>query len=458
MKKNTNHFIKQNTNLFLQSKKIVSLPARTVKLRYATEILLTLVVILYGATSCSLFSSEKITDYLNKQTCEVKVVQLQEPDNYILDGESVISVPSDKDCTLSYIIKNPQGLKISATVTNKADEGGLLSSLVAPYTAAASEDNNYVTVTLTKDMLRIMEKGGDVSPVISLSAAGYSEAIESYSTAVRSNSVPLRLEGACVMIDTSEAVYSGSISSKGQYVLCFNLPERIFDANDIQCDASKVYVTGLNTTLTIYLKYEKGVSLNIDTAAHTWNTTDLPNAHSTGYAKNPYMNNNAVEFIAGSFPVYILTGVQATDNDSRDFAITLEDAKGLRTSVTVNTQYSKLKPVTANCTSETVNEDGQYVIPLVDSEGNPAAYYSIVLTSPTKTSKLLENVDGVSISCRVYRYDGASSYVLVASGSAENSYSYNVADGVYYVVAYAYKDGYIDSTMATWELLVGNYL
>src|SRR5574344_2161965 len=123
--------------------------------------------------SCSLFSSEKITDYLNNQTNDVEIVELEKPGNYDLDKEGVISVPSDEDCTLTYVIKNPQGLHIDTTVTNVSDGTSSLSSLTAPYTFEVTDDNNYVKVTLTKEMLHLMEMGGNVSPIIAIAAQNY---------------------------------------------------------------------------------------------------------------------------------------------------------------------------------------------------------------------------------------------------------------------------------------------
>ncbi len=87
--------------------------------------LATVISIISLFNSCSLFTSftdTKITDYLNQQSTEIKIVDAEFSESFPLDNDNVISIPSDSDYTIKYLIQNPNGLKIAATVTNNSDE------------------------------------------------------------------------------------------------------------------------------------------------------------------------------------------------------------------------------------------------------------------------------------------------------------------------------------------------
>ena len=410
--------------------------------------------LLFG--SCSLFTNEKITDYLNQQENTIEIVKLEDPTSFQLDSDSVVSIPSDSDCTLTYVVKNPQGLQLSATVTNTSDANTLVSALSVPYTYEVTSDNNYVKVTLTKEMLRFMDMGGVVSPVVQLSAQNYEYTIEPYTEEIRANSAPPPVEGACVMVDTSYAREKTSAheASKGRYVLCFNLPDVLFDSTGIQYDTTKIYVAGVDST------YTKGINLGLNTTDNTWNTNDLPSSYSTKLEGNAYNSPTTVTFTAGKHPVYLCTPTYATSGDERSYTITLEDAKGLQSEVSVNVQSTQLKPVTANFIDDaTILSSGRYAIPLEsDSNGTVASYYTVVLAAPTKTNKPVETVSDVDVYYRVYTVQNNSIYTLLTTGKVLNEYTCNLTKGSYRIESFAHKEGYIDSIISCWDLEIGNVL
>lgn len=261
-------------------------------------------------SSCNFFSSDSFTEYLKKNETEIEVVESRFQSEYPSDGSDVVSIPSNDDCKITYVVRNPLGLSITPVVTNKADTQSALASLSNPYSFETSDDNNYVIVTLTKEMLVAIEMGGDVSPVINLTASGYGAEIPEYSYRIRANAPPLFVEGACVMIDTAYK----TTSSKGHYVLCFNLPEIIFDSTGNQCDIDKIYITGLDS----------------------------------------------------------VTG------QSIDYTIKLVDAKGLSSFVAVNTQSLKLGAPTTNITSQEELAGGSYSISLTGASGTADYFTAVI--------------------------------------------------------------------------------
>jgi len=433
--KQKNIFSKKST-----SKSLFSFDLKKITLCFATA---AVSVFTLSFSSCSLFTSfkdTKITDYLNQQSTEIKIVDAEFSNSFPLDKDKVISIPSDSDYTIKYLIQNPDGLKIDSTVTNNSDES--VSSLLVPYTYEITEDNNYVNVTLTKEMLKLMEKGGDISPVVLIAAESYGYDIDPYTYAFRANSPPPVVEGACLMIDTSYAreQTSSAAASKGRYVLCLNLPEEVFDSNGIHNDLNKIYITGINAA------YTKGVPLDIDTENKTWNTNALPSSYSTGLVKNSYNGTAAVTFSPKKYPVYILTSTYSSKSDTQEYTITLEDTKGLKSTVNLNTQSCQLKPVTAN-----VEEGKTYQ--LLDS----AKYYTAILKAPTSCVGVAvpTSIEDVDVYYRLYIMENKK-YTLLSQGNVTDSYSSNLTEGYYKIEAYAHKEGYVDSELSTWSFIVGN--
>jgi len=400
--------------------------------------------------SCSLFTDQKITDYLYDKSQKIQIAEARFSTPSQTDKEGVISISSENECVVTYLVNNPNGLALHATVTNAADGNSAIAALANPYTATVSDDNNYVFVTLTEEMLRRMDMGNDVSPVVSLAADSYTGEIPAFTEKIRANSKPPAVTGACVMLDTSYALNATSShdSSKGKYVLCFNLPDELFDSGGIHGDVKKVYATGLSSV------YSKGIALNINAAANTWNTTDLPSNPSALYGANTYLSPVTVTFVPGKHPVYLLTQVQAYYGDSQNFTITLEDEKGLQSNAVVAVNSTKLKAVTTNITNETQLASGKYQIALVDALGNKTDYYTVTMAAPVKTNKPLETVSGASVLYSLYT--GSVTYTLLTTGSGNEGCSFNLPAGSYKITAHAQKDGYVDSDETSWEFIVGD--
>jgi|SRR5574344_979415 hypothetical protein len=402
-------------------------------------------LMLLSINACSLFTTDKLTDYLNKNENTIAVVDAQFENEYPTDADDVTSIPSNADCKITYLVRNPLGLTIVPVVTNVADGNSVLSGLSDCYSYESSDDNNYITVTLSKEMLSRMEKGGEVSPVVSLTAEDYSGEVEKYCYSIRANTPPLFVQGACVMVDSA---YETS-ASKGYYVLCFNIPQSYFDSTGIDCDASKIYITGLDASTAA--KYGKGYSLNIDTTAKTHS---LPSNLSATLVQNTYNQQKAVSFIADKYPVYITTKTVAAYNDNLDFTIKIVDAKGLSSSVTVNTNSLQLSPVTTNITKQTKQNDGSYTIALVDSNGNAVNYFTAVLTAPTTTNSPTDLVSQTTIVYKIYSVSG-STELLLTQDSSSNPVGWDCKAGKYRIEAYARKDGYVDSKIQSWSFTVG---
>src|SRR5574344_1443828 len=361
-------------------------------------------LMLLSINACSLFTTDKLTDYLNKNENTIAVVDAQFENEYPTDADDVTSIPSNADCKITYLVRNPLGLTIVPVVTNVADGNSVLSGLSDCYSYESSDDNNYITVTLSKEMLSRMEKGGEVSPVVSLTAEDYSGEVEKYCYSIRANTPTLFVQGACVMVDSA---YETSAS--------------------------------------------KGYSLNIDTTAKTHS---LPSNLSATLVQNTYNQQKAVSFIADKYPVYITTKTVAAYNDNLDFTIKIVDAKGLSSSVTVNTNSLQLSPVTTNITKQTKQNDGSYTIALVDSNGNAVNYFTAVLTAPTTTNSPTDLVSQTTIVYKIYSVSG-STELLLTQDSSSNPVGWDCKAGKYRIEAYARKDGYVDSKIQSWSFTVG---
>lgn len=411
--------------------------------RTATIAGLTLSVALLS--SCGVLTYDTMSSYFDKHMTEMKVVDYSFDASYPLDSDGIANVPSDKSCTLTFVVKNPQGRKITPVVKNSADTNELMKTISTPYTFASTEDYNYITVTLSREMLYLLEMGNSVNPIVSFTADGYTDEVGSFTAPIRANSPPPPVEGACVMIDTSNP----KTNSIGWYVVCFNLPEQIFDESGIHADVAKIYIDGMESGSS----FAKGVNLGIDFNDDTYN---LNKSYSSTLKRNTTNLQFAVDFIPQKYPAYIKSSVPVSDEESHQFTITLADKCGLSSSVAVNTQELRLATVTSNLDSYTAKTDGSYALNLAMNDGTEAHYATVTFVAPTKTNNPLVSVTDASVAYRLYTKNSGGTYDLFTEGVDLNDLSFDLPKGAYKIEAYAQKEGYVDSEMSTWIVLIGD--
>lgn len=452
---------------------------------YFCTLLYFLVCLIFAG--CNFSSAPKMSAYLDEHINRIEVMDVVYDKDYPTDEDKVLCIPSNEDTSIQFYIRNLQNttLGLDGNLTTEQDSKILtLSKLIDKeyknftltndassetdaYTYKFNSEYSVLTLNLTKEILYELEKkdnggpGLDLNPYFSLVSkdSTYTTSIEPYKELVRVNSAPPPVQGATVMVDSSFArnqstYYSESI---GKYVLCFNLPEKIFDKDGAHTDVTRAKITGLSNETAGTLA--KGVDLNIDLENLTFDNTYLTNQYSNTISSNTYNNDAvygsglpAVTFKADSYPVYILDNAYATRKDSRNYTITLYDSKGLSSSFTVNTLSKKLRKVTANV------ENGESIELDSDRYGNITSYFNLVLSAPTQTyGSESDFVSDVNIRYYIYyRAKGDSELVLLDSGLKSDVYNLPVnKDGYYYVEAYATKSGYIDSDLYSFSFYIG---
>lgn len=446
-------------------------------------------------SSCNLISMmkgeevEPLTEFLKRNETEIRIVDSRFPTELPVDRDGFPSVPSETDYYVTYLIKNPNALPIRALVKTEADE---YLSPAEMYDVNLSDISySALTINYTHEMLVRMEKGGDISTTINLELNGQSVS-ETYVEKLRSNTPPPPVQNACIMIDpTNEQEY------QGYYVLCFNLPDSLFRADSIHADVKKIYITGFEDEK--HSALANGLDLNIDFVNGTFNR-ELSDERSASFVDKLEMlsylkrdeflkAHNAtgipyVTFNASTHAVYIRDeGPRAKINEPPDktpYVITLEDEKGLRTSVTVNADYLQLKPVNLQNNGQVtipnvfVNrhvdnlEDGTIIEGYIRESrikktnrlifGNNIGYYLLNMEAPTQTTgEIFTGIQDVEIFYEVSTID------LLAPGVQDYHEGHKVSlaseslydDHFYSIKAYAHKDGYIDSEVRTWNITVG---
>ncbi len=433
--------------------------------------ILALLGVLCLLSSCSLFTT-KISDFLYEQENKIYVSSIEFDTTYPTDSDGITCIPSNEDIPLRFLIQNPGAFPLTASIETQADSSSVLSDFSSSERYTYNSDpgtTDVVELVYTKEMLTALEKnkaGTDISPTLYLYASDdytYEDSIDPYVATLNVNSPPPPVQGACVMVD--EAFKTNS--SKGKYVLCFNLPDDLFSKDNddygIHSDVITGKIEGLtgiidagDNTSVSYKKFEQGFSLELDPESGTYNTVYLPSKEPIKLGVNSYTNVQssttadgmpAATFGAWTYPVYITDGAYSYSGDVREYTITLIDEAGLESSVTVATNSHQLKPVTANA-------DSTEVITLADDE-----YYTLILTAPTRTvGTIFEEVSDVTIVYKIYSKDystGSAVTTLIKKGEELDTVSCQLYEGTYVVQAYAHKEGYIDSEILNVTLYLG---
>lgn len=429
--------------------------------------------------SCQFFSKDNMMDYLNSKTKDIEVGDVVFQKKYPLDNEKVISVPSNQDVVIKYLIQNPKNLPLSADIFNLADidiENARLDAessgnldlaleLESPYTFSL-EKNSILKITLKKEMLKVMEQGGTVSPIINLYASGYGKEIPQYIKQIRSNSKPPIVQGAVLMLDSSYKREQTSYHnhSYGKYVLCFNLPEELFIVEGIHTDVKTITIKGLSNVNSVLL--EDGINLSIESETSTdiygntivtwkYDETFLPSSRPVGLIKNVYNSTDsgnglpAVNFSPGMYPVYITDNAYGFYGDNRSYEIILTDTKGLKSSFVLNNKSKQLSKVRANIT-----DGGNYSL-IDEITGETAEFFDLVLRAPYRTEGTAnDSVSDVYIYYKLYEKID-SRIVLLEEGYYLNEWTYPLPEGDYYLETFARKEGYIDSEILKCNFYIG---
>lgn len=469
-----------------------------------------LTVILIFSLICFSCKREPIFDYLDQNSSKIEVSQMIANIDLPLDSEGYLSLPSNQDVILNYQIKNALGYELDYTyevpsATQTVIENLLASSAIYSETNYSTQmnDNFVVIASLPQDFLYQIERsqlenagpGTDFSATLNLTSQDYvynaSSQIDSYTKKIRINSPPPCVQGGVIMVDSG----TSTDKSLGCYVLCFNLPPSIFENKGIHRDVTKIKIEGLSNKvdyISPQKRYSKGIDLNIDFSGGTitYNTTDLPNEASSTLKLDRIEYNNvgaygfpAVKFEKGTYPVYIAdTNNFSSSLDNRTYTITLYDEKGLSSSVKLNTLFYQLETVKAK-THKTYYESGNPQSPknlnisLTDKE-TEQGYLFFNLESPTGVvGGTIFDISDAQIYYSIYSLD-----MLAILPSSENMSSIENASWVkdsytkfeeqnssspvilqlndnhiYKIDAFARKDGYLDSNVATWIVNCGNW-
>lgn len=453
---------------------------------------------------------EPIFDYLEQNSSKIEVSRMTSNIDLPLDADDYLSLPSNQDVILNYQIKNALGYELDYTyelpsTTQTVIENLLENSKIYSETNYSSEmsDNFVVIVSLPQDFLYQIERsqienagpGTDFSAILNLTSQDYvyngSSQIDSFTEKIRVNSPPPCVQGGVIMVDSG----TSTDKSLGCYVLCFNLPDTIFESKGIHRDVTQIKIEGLSNKvdyISPQKRYSKGIDLNIDFSSDsiTYNTTYLPNEASSTLKLDRIEYNNvgaygfpAVEFKPGTYPVYIAdTNNFSSSGDNRTYTITLYDEKGLSSSIKLNTLFYQLEKVKAK-THKTYYESGDPKTPkslnisLTDKEteqgylffnleaptgvvggtifdiSDAQIYYSIysldilALLPSSANMSSIENASWVKDSYTRFEEKNASSPVVLQLND----------NHIYKIDAFARKDGYLDSNVATWIVNCGNW-
>lgn len=447
---------------------------------------------------------ENIFDYLDENSKKIEVSKMITNLDLPVDKDGYLSLPSNQDVILNYQIKNPSGYELTYTydvpgATQTVIENLLASGKIYSETNYFTEmsDNFVVIASFPQDFLYQLERsqlenagpGTDFSATLNLSSKDYvyngSSQIEPYTKNIRVNSPPPFVQGGAIMVDSG----TSTDKSLGCYVLCFNLPPQIFESNGIHRDVTQIKIEGLSNSvdyISSSKRYSNGIDLNIDFSgeAISYNTVDLPNKASSTLKLSRIEYNNvdaygfpAVEFEVGTYPVYIADeNAFSFSGDNRTYIITLYDSKGLSSSVKLNTLFHQLELVKAK-THKTYYEQGSFNISLTDKEV-AQGYLFFNLEAPIgvvggtifdiKDAEIYYSIYSLDIlrvlfSSEIKSSTKGASWIQNSNVRFEEKHSNSPVvlklndNTIYKIDAFARKDGYLDSNIATWIVNVGNW-
>ncbi len=508
--------------------------------------------------SCRLVNNGlNIVETLEQQTRQVRIAKTVYSGDYQTDKDGYVCIPSNENAFIKYLIQNPEGLEISKIGVKVSDDVGLnyLDSAVTEENNRLTDRSNYctpaegkaidvllkssygifsqndyyelsktgnhtVTINLNQNLLYRLEKtkpGIDFNSVLGLYVKGYEYDplnklfyegaaetaegnfyvnVEPYLPKIRINTPPPPVQGACVMVDTSD-------EQNPYYVLCFNLPDSLFLNGGIHRDMQfgtdseghtysrgKIKIEGLKSAIAKSVlsadeTWEDGIDIDItpdepgkegDGGSFSSKLSGLKASVNTAEKLYPINETSgfglpAVTFNEWNHPVWILDdGHRMRDTINQPYKITLVDESGLTSVVELNANYYQLEEVTARNGTKIYNEGAIYFTFPIDEDGNETVEYQLLnLKAPGKISGS-ENifVKDVYVYYEIFSknilhdpHDKVS--LFTEAGTYFSNHELNEKlltlknNTVYKINAYARKPGYLDSRVSSWYVTSGNY-
>ena len=508
--------------------------------------------------SCRLVNNGlNIVETLEQQTRQVRIAKTVYSGDYQTDKDGYVCIPSNEDAFIKYLIQNPEGLEISKIGVKVSDDVGLnyLDSAVTEENNRLTDRSNYctpaegkaidvllkssygifsqndyyelsktgnhtVTINLNQNLLYRLEKtkpGIDFNSVLGLYVKGYEYDplnklfyegaaetaegnfyvnVEPYLPKIRINTPPPPVQGACVMVDTSD-------EQNPYYVLCFNLPDSLFLNGGIHRDMQfgtdseghtysrgKIKIEGLKSAIAKSVlsadeTWEDGIDIDItpdepgkegDGGSFSSKLSGLKASVNTAEKLYPINETSgfglpAVTFNEWNHPVWILDdGHRMRDTINQPYKITLVDESGLTSVVELNANYYQLDVITARSGTKIYKEGAINIRFPVDEEGNETVGYQLLnLKAPGKISGS-ENifVKDVYVYYEIFSknilYDPHDQISLFTeSGTYFSNHELNEKlltlknNTLYKINAYARKPGYLDSRVSSWYVTSGNW-
>ena len=329
-------------------------------------------------------------------------------------------------------------------------------------TFVQSMDKNVITLTFSQSFLHDVEMGNypikdeggteigaqkDLSGTIKIyTDDSVRRPFESFHISVIVNSAPPRIRGAVFQRDKTQD-YARQNGETAQFVICFNVP--ILSGTVHEKDTKKLSIgseiynlafTGSGSSAEVEISRPDGGEVNLKKTA----PDQLFN-----------IDSNAQTFEAmhggdGYIPLYYMSGIDpdiaANSNVSK--TITLTDDYGFSKSVTASAVTEQLTPVKlyggSNSNVQLASGEKYYV----EEQGNGT--FNLVFkhdrSAIRTTSQGQENVsnacpDYPSIEYKIYKADGTE----YKTGTKKAPVSVALEKGKYYVEAYAFYTGFIES-------------
>ena len=353
-------------------------------------------------------------------------------------GNRVIS--SDKDCKVSFYMRNPQKYTLDFGKTFPNLSEGIDTSV----TIIQQSEYDVVVLSLPQSFLIEADKSSkNISHTISLTEPKSGRKFDSYTLSLFCNSKPP---------EVSNAVAMQSDESESKWVICFDMPS-VTDMAGIHSDLSSIAVSGVSCAIN---NSSGRISYPSDQSRFY---TSLPEGLSL--SSN---GNTGASYVQGSGQAsYFITG-EAADQNVKFFTLLLTDSAGLTSSFKVSSHGYKLSaPSLYNVDDSNAFVNGGSTVNQIvqndDGSGSvkieaPAVTEALSYTDSSGTSHNIESVSydstGASIVYEVYSDSSCTN--LISSGSIDSlSGNISLPAGDSYVKAYVKKSLYTDSdTITCW--------
>lgn len=378
-------------------------------------------------SSCDKISDDfqiPVRDYFDSYTNTAEVAKIKFKQNYPVDSQGLVNVPSCEPLTVEFFLINPKNFlldfersaytdeSVETVFNNIEQDEESASPLVFKQT---KEDRSMFTATFSEEFLNGTECGGDITTSITFyqiaelsdgSTQKIPVVLSTYTLPLISNSAPQSVKNLTVMKDTLS----------NEYVLAFNMP----DMTGIHRDIVKIKINNQEYDVEPVLSTE---ATGIDCSENT--------EFSTSYGSE--LESGNVTFIGYEEPrvIYYKTGV-ALSTEEIPFTVLLKDQRGLETESVVSEKSEQLKNVTSNVGEETVNaqDDG---------------YSYLTFNAPVQTKDGTSLTGATTVYYEIYRPNG----LLYKQGSGNNSVTVGVGTGNWYYKIWAHKPGFVDSETLT---------